>query len=96
MKIEKFQKICQNKWDDGRGDVQELHLREESFDELWKDILISRTRPVSILNASAVLNPATRSEVRIRITKADKDFVIVHYRAGRKERVDFDGLSAFG
>jgi len=92
MKLEKFNEICQKKWDDGRGDVQELHLREESFDELWTDILISRTRPVSILNASALLNPVTRSEVRIRITKASKDFILTHYKAGRKERADVDGL----
>lgn len=96
MKLEKFDQLCKNKWDDGRGDVQELHLREESFDELWKDILISRTRPVSILNATALLNPVTRSEVKLRITKAEKDFAMVHYRAGRKERVDPNGLRCPG
>lgn len=96
MKLDKFHEICQEKWDNGRGDVQEIHLREESFDELWKDILVNRTRPVSILNATALLNPVTRSEVKIRITKADRDFAMVHYRAGRKERADADGLQRAG
>lgn len=94
MKLSKFHEMCQGRWDDGRGDVQELYLRENSFDELWQDILLSRTRPVSILNASALLNPVTRSEVRVRITKADRDFVMVHYKAGRKEKADFNGLQS--
>lgn len=92
MKLDEFHDICAGKWENGRGDVQELHLREESFDELWRDILINRTRPVSLVNASALLNPLTRSEVRIRVTDAGKDFVIVHYRAGRREKADADGL----
>jgi hypothetical protein len=96
MKLNKFNDICQAKWDDGRGDVQELHLRENSFDELWKDILVDRTRPVSILNASAVLNHITRSEVRIRITKAPKDFVVVYYKAGWKEKADIDDVQDSG
>jgi hypothetical protein len=95
VKLAKFSEICQQKWDDGRGDVQELHLREESFDELWTDILISRTRPVSLLNASALLNPVTRSEVRVRITKSSKDFILTYYKAGWKEKADIDGLPDF-
>lgn len=88
MKLSRFDELCKARWDDARGDVQELHLREESFDELWKDILISRTRPVSILNASAVLNPITRSEVRVRITKGPNDFTVTYFRGGRKETND--------
>lgn len=92
MKLDKFHEICEQIWEDHRGDVQELHLREDSFDELWKDILLSRTRPMSILNASVVLHPITRSEVRIRITKGMKDFVVAYYKAGMKKRVDLDEL----
>lgn len=88
MKLDKFHEVCMQKWEDHRGDVQELHLREDSFDELWKDILTSGTRPVSILNASAVLNPQSRSEVRIRITKGPHDFVVTYFRGGRKETND--------
>lgn len=92
MKLNKFNELCQKKWE-GHGDVQELHLREESYDELWCDILVDGARPVSILNPTAVLNPVTRSEVRIRITKADKDFILVHQRGKRHPvRDDVDGL----
>lgn len=87
MKLDKFYDVCRERWDDAHGDVQELHLTEDSYDELWKDILVNRTRPVSLLNVSAILNPLTRSEVRIRITKSS-DFVMVYYKAGRKEKVN--------
>jgi hypothetical protein len=93
VKLSKFHEICQQKWDNGRGDVQELYLRESSFDELWKDILVNRTRPVSILNASALLNPVTRSEVKIHTYGDLKDMVTVHYGGWKKsEKVDADGL----
>lgn len=88
MKLDKFHELCVQKWDDGKGDVQELHLREDSFDELWKDILLNRTRPVSLMSMSVVLNPQTRSEVRLRITKGPHDFVVTYFRGGRKETDD--------
>lgn len=96
MELSKFTKLCHEKWDTGRGDVQELYLREESYDELWLDILINRTGPVSILNASSLVNPATRSEVKVRVIDADKDLAVVHYKAGRKEQVHPDGLQCPG
>lgn len=92
MKLEKFAELCKSKWDDGRGDMQELHLREESYSELLTDMLINRTRPVSLLNISAVLNPITRSEVRIKVTAAPKDFTVTYFRGGRKERADVDDI----
>ena len=92
MDLRKFNELCQAKWDDGRGDVQELYLREESFDELFKDILVNRTRPVSLLNIRALLNPATRSEVVIKTTTAN-DFTVTYFRGGRKERTDIDDIS---
>lgn len=88
MKLEKFHEICVSKWNDGRGDVQELWLREDSFDEFWKDTLISRSRPVSLVSMTVLLNPLTRSEVRVRITKGPHDFVVAYFRGGRKETDD--------
>jgi hypothetical protein len=87
VKLDQFHDVCQQRWEDAHGDVQELYLTEDSYDELWEDILVNRTRPVSLLNVSAILNSATRSEVRIRITKS-ADFVMVYYAAGRKEKVN--------
>ena len=93
MKLEKFHELCKSKWDDGRGDVRELHLREDSRDELWQDILVNRDRPVSVLNIFALLNPVTRSEVTIKTTNGLKDFVLVYYKAGWKEKADIDDIS---
>jgi hypothetical protein len=93
MKLEKFNEVCKRKWDNGRGVVAELWLTEESFDELYADILIHRAGPVTIVHPHwSLLNPATKDEVKVRTYEGGRDLVLTHYRGRRSEKRDADEL----
>jgi hypothetical protein len=94
MKLSKFTELCESKWADGRGDVQTLYLRENSFSELYEDIITNRAGPVSIVHPHwDLVNPATKSVVSVKTFDEDRDVAVVHYGGWKQsEKVDVDGL----
>jgi hypothetical protein len=94
LKLSKFNELCNTKWANGRGDVTGLHLTENSFDELYEDILKNRAGPVSIVHPHwNLINPVTRSEVQVRVIETDRDTVVVRYGGWKQsEKVTVDGL----
>ena len=93
MKLERFNEICVKKWGNGRGVVAELWLTEESFDELYADILVNRVGRVTIVHPHwFLLNPATKDEVKVRTYDGGKDLVLTHYRGRRSEKSNADEL----
>lgn len=93
MKLERFNEICAKKWGNGRGVVAELWLTEESFDELYADILVNRVGRVTIVHPHwFLLNPETKDEVKVRTYNGGKDLVLTHYRGRRSEKSDADEL----
>lgn len=99
MKLAKFYDICKKKWDNGRGDVIEVHLTEESYGEFYKDLLIDRSDGLTAIIVHPswnILNPVTRSEVKFRVAK-EHEFILTYYAGHCSEsKDDVDGLQRAG
>ena len=51
MKLTEFQELCEREWGEARGYVTGLHLTDESYDELYRDVIMDggRTHPVPLI-----------------------------------------------
>ena len=91
MKLDRFRELCEKHYANARGDLSAMWLTEDSFSELYEDILVNRAGPVSIVHPHwDLINPVTRTLVPVKTTNANHDWVHVHYRGGMKETVDLD------
>ena len=87
MKLAEFNALCDREWEKkdrgGRGDVVLLYLTEASRDELAADVIMNPQQVGHILHIKAdkasdlppiaeVVNPVTRSVVKIRTKPAGK------------------------
>lgn len=51
MKLTEYRELCEREWGEARGDVTGLHLTDESYEELLRDVLMDggRTHPVPLI-----------------------------------------------
>jgi hypothetical protein len=79
VKVTQFNELCESQWANGRGEVTELNLREDSFDELYKEIFVDRVTSVSVVYPHwDLVNPMTRGLVKVKTVK-DADSATVYY-----------------
>jgi hypothetical protein len=92
VKVAKFKELCAGYWADGRGNVTALHLTEDSFSELYEDILVNRS-PVTVVHPHwDLVNPITRELVPVK-TCSGPDSVTVQYGGWKKQvKVTIDEL----
>ena len=66
MKLTEFNTLCDREWGEARGDVIGLRLTDESLSEFETDLLIHPDdRCRSLLNPFELVNPVTRSVVKV-------------------------------
>ena len=91
MKLAKFKELCARYWADGKGDLSALYLSEESFSELYEDILLNRADRISIVHPHwHIVNPITRTEVRMQTWDEPKDQALIHYMGRRSLKVNVE------
>jgi hypothetical protein len=63
VKLAEFDALCVREWDEARGDVTGLNLTDDSRQELVSDLLATGAHDSAAM--SAILNPVTRTAVKI-------------------------------
>jgi hypothetical protein len=77
MKLAEFNALCDREWTKqdrgGRGDVISLRLTEPGWEELSREVAASMERGFfSLGSLSGIVNPVTRSPVRVAVRKGGK------------------------
>jgi hypothetical protein len=92
VKIAEFNALCDREWANGRGDVTGLHLTDESFAELSLEALReAESAPLDVMlgakpAASAVVNPVTRTVVKVQCGSVEDRAEVRRYYAGPHPR----------
>lgn len=98
MKLAEFHDLCEREWESRRGDILDLHLTNESREELTVDVLLNGAQSQMILYITkedietirggaitCVVNPITRTAVKLA-SGAPWDSATVHIPLRKQEQ----------
>ena len=78
MKLDAFQRMCEHRWNCNQADLMSLSLTDDSYDELWLDVMLHPESPCTYkFFPGVVQNPITRTRVKIS-PGADQDSAHFH------------------